>query len=101
MNQNYKTVLLTVLTLSVFTIAIIELTGVSSTGITAFINKFHGGGTVPANDAGSKAADKFHDEAIVRSRKVAEMPKTTMEFYETKYNFGNVQIGRASCRERV
>ena len=41
MDKNYKYVLLTILTLSVFVLTIIELTGVSRNSM---FRKFHGGG---------------------------------------------------------
>jgi hypothetical protein len=90
MNQNYKAVLLTILTLSVFTLTIIELTGVSST---ALFNKFHANGASVSEQQGAPAP-KFKDEATEREKKVAEMPHTTMKFYDTTlYNFGTVKEG--------
>ena len=95
MNQNYKSVLLTVLTLSVFTLTIVELTGVSRTAI---FNKFHEGGSEPAATPtaapASSAYDKFREKAENRTKKVAEMPATTLEFAESKFNFGPVEEGK-------
>jgi hypothetical protein len=83
MNQQLKTVLLTVLTLSCFMIALVELSGVSSTAILnkypSVYNKFQPGSASPETPARNKA--------------VAEMPKTTIQFYETKYSFGQVNEG--------
>jgi hypothetical protein len=73
MNQQLKTVLLTVLTLSLFVIALVELSGVSKT---AFLNKFN------ANEDGPSA-----------TANVANMPKTTLEFAETKHSFGTITEG--------
>lgn len=93
MNPNFKAVLLTVLTLSVFTLTIIELTGVSSTAI---FNKFHPNGAPAAtSDQPGASSPKFTDEASERMKKVAEMPHTTMKFYDsTIYNFGDVSEGK-------
>lgn len=71
MNQQLKTVLLTVLTLSLFVIALIELSGVSKT---AFLNKFNANETAP-------------------SANVESLPKTTIEFLETKHSFGTITEG--------
>lgn len=75
MYQQLKTILLTVLTLSVFVIALVELSGVSST---ALFNKLHPGE--------AKATQ-------IRQESVATMPKTTMQYYETRYNFGQINEG--------
>lgn len=72
MNAQLKTILLTILTLSVFTIAIVELTGVSKT---AFINKYTGGGEED------------------RIKQVQAMPKTEMQFNDTKYSFRKIKEG--------
>ncbi len=76
MNSNYKAILLTILTISIFTIAIIELSGISQTAI---FNPYKGAATVDKNTG---------EHIKSRSEQVGEMPKTTMEFYETKFNFG-------------
>jgi hypothetical protein len=73
MNQQLKTVLLTVLTLSLFVIALVELSGVSKT---ALLNKFN------ANENGPSAASN-----------IANLPKTTIEFAETKHSFGTITEG--------
>jgi hypothetical protein len=73
MNQQLKTVLLTVLTLSLFVIALVELSGVSKT---ALLNKFN------ANEDGPSA-----------SANIANLPKTTIEFAETKHSFGTITEG--------
>lgn len=92
MNQNFKAVLLTILTLSVFTLTIVELTGVSSTAI---FNKYRRESSAPATtEAGSGTYDKFKEDADNRVKKVAAMPATTIEFYETKFNFGHIEEGK-------
>jgi len=84
MNPQVKTVLLTVLTLSCFAIALVELSGVSST---ALFNKYSIGNGGNGNPAGEQAAT---DQ---RAAKVAAMPKTTMVFTDTKHSFGTINEG--------
>jgi hypothetical protein len=81
MNAQLKTILLTVLTLSVFVIALVELSGVSST---ALFNKYN---------IGSSPTGLTVKEEDSRESEVASMPKTTVEFYETKHDFGTIQEG--------
>lgn len=93
MDKNYRVVLLTVLTLSIFTLVILELTGVSNYSLRGFLNKGKD------NTFYSKGGEVYHgiiypEETRTRVQKVSEMPKTTMQFYETKYNFGAVGEGR-------
>jgi hypothetical protein len=78
MNQQLKTVLLTVLTLSVFVIALVELSGVSKT---ALINKFGG--------------DNNHSHALNSGtqKDVSKLPKTRMKFEEPQYNLGTITEG--------
>lgn len=82
MNPQVKTILLTVLTLSVFTIAIIELTGVSTR---ALYNKY-GIGSPPPH------ATEL-EERTARESEVKKMPKTVMAFTEQSYDFGKVKVG--------
>ena len=86
MNNQLRTILLTVLTLSVFTIALIELSGVSST---ALYNKFHigQGGTT------NKDANLSRSEADKRMEMASVMPKTILQFTDTKYSFGKIKEG--------
>jgi hypothetical protein len=81
MNTQLKTILLTVLTLSVFVIALVELSGVSST---AFFNKY---------GIGSSPTGMTVKQEDNREVKAAAMPKTKMEFYETKHDFGSIKDG--------
>ncbi len=83
MNSQLKTVLLTVLTLSLFTIAIVELTGVSSR---ALFNKY-GIGEEHNHD---------HDDLEERNalqEKVQAMPKTKIAFDHDKFDFGTIKEG--------
>jgi hypothetical protein len=82
MNPQIKTILLTVLTLSLFTIAIVELSGVSSR---ALFNKYGIGAPPP------HATDL--EERNARQEAVKKMPKTAIFFLEDKYNFGKVKEG--------
>lgn len=82
MNPQIKTILLTVLTLSVFTIAVIELTGVSKH---ALFNKYGVGGQ-PGHTTEL-------EERTAREEKVKSMPKTAIYFYEEKFDFGKVKEG--------
>ena len=85
MNKNLKSILLTILTLSVFVIALVELSGVSST---ALFNKYGiGNGGAHVHDEDSEEAKKE------RESKVAEMPRTTIQFEDTKHSFGNITEG--------
>jgi len=84
MNATLKTILLTVLTLSLFAIALVELSGVSQT---ALFNKF-----------GISAEEKQEvkltpDDKAKRDEEVKAMPKTTMEIPNTKFDFGKVKEG--------
>lgn len=84
MNGQLKTVLLTVLTLSVFALAVVELSGVSKT---ALFNKY-GIGKGPGSDPGIAPS-----EAEIRMRDASEMKKTEITFYETKFSFGEITEG--------
>lgn len=84
MNTTIKTVLLTILTLSVFAIALVELSGVSQT---ALLNKFNGTGAIPAEGKLSS------EELMKRDQMVKKMRKTTMEVDTTRYSFGTVKEG--------
>jgi len=83
MNKQVKTILLTVLTLSVFTIALVELSGIS----TRSLYYKYGIGSPP-----SHATDL--DERNARMDQVGRMPKTDIYFPEEHYDFGKVKIGQ-------
>ena len=81
MNQQLKTVLLTVLTLSVFVIALVELSGVSST---ALFNKY-------GIDMNNHHHDHRNESGAVMPS--IAMPKTTIEFENNKHDFGIIEEG--------
>lgn len=78
MNSQLKTVLLTVLTMSVFVIALVELSGVSRT---ALFNKL------------GIEDEHTHNHDHAQAAAVPDMPKTTMEFDDTKHSFGSIKEG--------
>lgn len=84
MNAQLKTVLLTILTLSCFVIALIELSGVSST---ALMNKYN-------IDIGNGHGHTHeNDEAAANNSTNDNLPKTTIEFTETNHKFGTINEG--------
>src|SRR5205085_2197960 len=74
-----------VLTLSLFTIALVELSGVSST---ALFNKYRIG-----SGSADKGAGSTNTEADQRHKQALAMPKTILEFTDTKYSFGRIKEG--------
>ncbi len=86
MNTQLKTILLTVLTLSVFSIALIELSGVSST---ALFNKYH----IGQGGSADKGAGMGLSEGAQRAQQAAAMPKTELQFTDTKFSFGKIKEG--------
>ncbi len=82
MNATLKTILLTVLTLSVLAIALVELSGVSQN---ALFNKFK-------SEEHAQPALSADDQAK-RDEEVKKMAKTTMEVPETKFDFGKIKEG--------
>jgi hypothetical protein len=86
MNSNFKAVLLTILTLSVFVIAIVELTGISKTAI---FNKHQ-----DEVEMTSKGVPVTVDEKSARTSEVNAMPKTKMTFDTMVHNFGTVSEGQ-------
>ncbi len=83
MNSQLKTILLTVLTLSCFAIALVELSGVSST---ALFNKYGIG-------EGSGGSPLMPDSVAVRDKQMHDMPKTTIQFDSTHHSFGTIKDG--------
>lgn len=83
MNPTIKTILLTILTLSVFAIALIELSGVSQT---AFINKY-------TNGSAAHEINISNDDQAKRDLEVKKLPKTTMDVPDTKFIFGSILEG--------
>lgn len=82
MNSQVKTILLTVVTLSLFTIAIIEISGISSR---ALFNKY-GIGSAPTHATDLAVRNE-------RMEEVNKMPKTNIAFDQDHFNFGKVKIG--------
>lgn len=80
MNQQTKTILLTILTLSIFVIALVELSGVSST---ALFNKYN-------IDTGGHSN---HDHGNGKKSDIAGLPKTQISFEDTKHSFGTITEG--------
>ena len=93
MEKNYRAILLTILTLSVFTLVIVELTGISRN---ALFRRFHSGGegVFYSKDGQVYRGEIFAEQTRTRAQRVSEMQKTTMQFYETKFNFGRVPEGK-------
>lgn len=90
MNASLKTVLLTVLTLSLLTIAIIELTGISST---ALWNKYEINiGGSHTHDEENKINENLRHDAQ-RKEEVVQMPKTKIAFEEDHFDFGTIKEG--------
>ena len=83
MNATVKTILLTVLTLSVFVLTLVELSGISST---AFLNKY-------ASDKEVTESGITKGDQAKRDEDVKKMPQTTMSIPETKHLFGHVKEG--------
>lgn len=83
MNKTLKTVLLTVLTLSLFTIALIEVSGVSQKAI---FNK------AKSADPGTTERSPGQ-EKIEREKKLLTLPKTTMKLIDSLHDFGKIQEG--------
>ena len=100
MYKNFVIVLLTVLTLSVFMLVILELTGVSRNSIYALMKGHHEGngegynGNFYSKDGTVYHGEIFAEDTRLRCERIYKMPKTTMQFYETKYNFGVVSEGK-------
>lgn len=83
MNKQLKTILLTVLTLSVFVIALVELSGISSN---ALFNKYG----IGEGDSHVVQDDKMVAE---REKQAKAMPNTTIAFDDTKHDFGTITEG--------
>lgn len=85
MNAQLKTILLTILTLSCLTIAIVELTGISRT---ALFNKFGLKDGQNSNIPTLPMEISYEHEDSIRS-----LPKTTYEFDQRRHDFGTVIEG--------
>lgn len=93
MDKSYRYIFFTILTLAIIIIAIIELSGISKS---ALFRKFHDGGEgyFYSKDGEIYRGEIYPEQVRTRTQIVAAMPKTTMQFYETKYNFGTISQGR-------
>lgn len=90
MSSQLRTVLLTILTLSVFAIAIVEIAGISSA---ALFNKYGVGGTQKdRNEALSVGISP--EEAASRQADANKMARTDVTFYETHHSFGEINNGQ-------
>lgn len=86
MNPQVKTILLTILTLSCFAIALVELSGVSSS---ALFNKYG----IGKGGHDHKISEAEMKEEAERTKQAAAMPKTKMAFIDTLHNFGTIREG--------
>ena len=94
MENKYKIILLTVLVLSVFTIAIVELTGISDHSLGWWRDKNHGDAELyDKHNNRFYHGEIYPEQTRTRDQLVHDMPKTTMQFYETKYDFKSVSYG--------
>ncbi len=88
-HKNLKIFLLVVLTLAVITLTAVEWSKYykdrNGEGPGYFFTK--------DNNTVVYKGEIFPEQLKTRSQTVAEMPKTTMQFYESKYNFGVVPEG--------
>ncbi len=82
MNSTIKTILLTVLTLSILAIALVELSGVSSH---ALFNKYHIGSNPETHLS--------PEEQLKKDEEVKNMPKTEMDVDAKKFDFGKINEG--------
>lgn len=94
MNKNLATVLLTIATLSLFTIALIEISGISSR---ALFHKYRGYETTgPSSSEASEASKELRQRFAEDSAKLAanrKLPKTALSFKETAIDFGKIKEG--------
>ena len=95
MNQSkYKIILLTVLVLSILVIAVIELLGVSDHSLAWW--RDHRRGEAELYDRANNRyyrGEIYPEQTRTRDQIVKDMPKTTMQFYETKHTFGSISQG--------
>lgn len=84
MNSQLKTILLTVLTLSLLTIALVELSGVSKT---ALFNKYAIG------EAGHRHDHSDDPDRQARLEEARSLPKTQILFGEPHHDFGVLKEG--------
>lgn len=95
MNRTLYTVLLTILALSVFVIALVELSGVSNTAI---VNRYKYGYNEPyypyyQNGYNPHGYNPHSTVTLDKEEDISNLPKTKIEFYQTRYNFGTITEG--------
>jgi hypothetical protein len=88
MKKKYIAVLLTVLTLSVLVLVIIELTGISRSSLLGHHKDELG--VVYSKDGIVYHGEITPEQTKTREQIVSKMPKTTIQFYETRHSFGTV-----------
>ncbi len=88
MKKKYVVVLLTVLTLCVLAIVIIELTGISRSSL---LGRHRDEGVKTEARMACVYGEIIPEETQTRDQIVSKMPKTTIQFYETRHSFGTVQ----------
>jgi hypothetical protein len=94
MNNNLKTVLLTILTLSMFTLAMIEISGISTKAI---FNKFK----IGKNESGDSYDEAEAKSNLTKKRtdEMHTMPPTTVKFVDEQdsnkivHDFGTIKDG--------
>jgi hypothetical protein len=86
MNTQLKTILLTILSLSLFTIALVELSGVSSK---ALFNKYGIGSD--GHNHNDKAS--LNDPFATSNAPATTMPTTSITFETLHHNFGKIKEG--------
>ncbi len=92
-SKGYKIVLFTIFTLSVFTIAILEVSHISNFDWWRLNHKGDEGYFYSNERDGVAYRGEIYAEHLkTRDQIVAEMARTTMQFYETKYSFGAVPV---------
>ncbi len=89
----YKIVLLTIIALSVFTIAIVELMGISRNSLSGRERNKPDHGEFYDKNGNTYHGEIYPEQQKTRCEIMRSMKKTTMQFYETKYSFGSVKVG--------
>lgn len=90
MNSTFKTILLTVLTLSVLTIAMIEVSGISTVKLSKL---FDFSSDTPAKKEEKPAQPDANSEKIAREAKAKEMPKTQIRVKDSIHKFEKIKEG--------
>ncbi len=91
MSKTFKIIMLTILTLSIFTLVIIELTGISRYSLLR--PNRPADAELYSQDGRRYHGEIYPEETRTCTEELRNMLKTTMQFYETKYSFGTVSQG--------